>query len=337
MASIKILLKTNKTLSDGRHPIAIRIIKDRKTKFIFTGKHSLKEHWDENMGLPNKKHPLFKELVIYLKKRLLDAETELLGLEKDNQYFTADTVKQNLKKSPKANNVFHFYDRIIAELDSIGKLGSKNMYVSGRSSVLKFVNANVNLQFSAIDVSFLIRYEKYMYANGLQPSSIYTYIDNLKALYNRAIKEKVVKQDMSPFTNYEMITPNTLPAHRAMGKENIEMMFKYKAEEGTKEYDALMCFTFSYYCWGINMVDIAKLKWKNIQDNRLIYVRTKTGRLYNIPLLQPAKDILEHYKKNNANTQKKTIYSQYLIRKNTKRFIPLPCVPSILLSIPTTH
>lgn len=296
MASIKILLKTNKQLSDGRHPIAIRIIKDRKTKFIFTGKHSLKEHWDSDLGLPNKKHPLYKELVIYLKQKVLDAETEVLGLEKDNKHFTAGTVKDTLKRSTKGINVFNFYDRVIAELESIGKLGSRDMYKYSRNSLLKFVHGNKDLLFTQIDISFLMRYEKYMYAKGLRSSSIYTYIDNLKALLNRAVKEKVIKQDMSPFPEYEMQTPNTATTHRAISKETIEKIFKYSAEEGTKEYEALMYFTFSYYCWGINMVDIAKLRWKNVQDDRLVYVRSKTGRLYNIPVLEPVKMILQYQK-----------------------------------------
>jgi integrase/recombinase XerD len=302
MASIKILLKTNKTLSDGRHPIAIRIIKDRKTKFIFTGKHSLKEHWDENMGLPNKKHPLYKELTIYLKTKMLNAETELMDLEKDDQHFTADTVKETLQKSRKGNNAYDYYTKIVNELEILGKISSRNMYKFGRDSLSKFVNGSKNIPFSHIDMPFLMRYEKYLYAKGLQPSSIYAYMDNLKAMFNRAVKEKVIKRDAYPFAEYEMITPNTPSAHRAMGKENIEKIFKYKAVEGTKEFEALKYFTFSYYCWGINMVDIAKLKWKDIQNNRLVYVRSKTGRLYNLPVLEPAQEILKYYKKNSTIT-----------------------------------
>ncbi len=39
----------------------------------------------------------------------------------------------------------------------------------------------------------------------------------------------------------------------------------------------LLLFTFSYLTRGMNMTDMAMLKWKeNINDNRIIYVRTKT-------------------------------------------------------------
>lgn len=296
MASIKILLKTNKQLSDGRHPIAIRIIKDRKTKFIFTGKHSLKEHWDSNLGLPNKKHPLHKELIIYLKKKLFDAETEVMDLEKDDKHFTAGTVKDTLKRSTKGTNVFSFFDRVIEELDSMGKISTRNLYKHSRSILLKFTKEDKDLSFLQIDIPFLMRYERYMYTKGLRSSTICTYMDILKAVFNRAIKEKVIKMDVSPFPEYEMQIPMTPTTHRAISKDTIEKVFNYPVKEGTREYNALMYFTFSYYCWGINIVDIAKLKWKNIQDGRLIYIRSKTSKLYNIPVLEPVNEILKYYK-----------------------------------------
>jgi hypothetical protein len=36
-ATVKIIYRTAKTLSDGSHPFWVRITKDRKSKFIATG------------------------------------------------------------------------------------------------------------------------------------------------------------------------------------------------------------------------------------------------------------------------------------------------------------
>ena len=46
----------------------------------------------------------------------------------------------------------------------------------------------------------------------------------------------------------------------------------------------------------INFIDIAFLKWKDIKKNRLVYTRQKTKELFNMELLDPANEILEHYK-----------------------------------------
>jgi integrase/recombinase XerD len=37
MASVKVILYTSKTLKNGEHPIMIRLIKDRKTKYMSLG------------------------------------------------------------------------------------------------------------------------------------------------------------------------------------------------------------------------------------------------------------------------------------------------------------
>ncbi|MBK6976952.1 MAG: hypothetical protein IPH28_07360 [Cytophagaceae bacterium] len=46
MASTNIVLFTSKTLKNGEHPIMVRIIKDRKTKYISIGHSCSKELWD---------------------------------------------------------------------------------------------------------------------------------------------------------------------------------------------------------------------------------------------------------------------------------------------------
>jgi site-specific recombinase XerD len=44
-------------------------------------------------------------------------------------------------------------------------------------------------------------------------------------------------------------------------------------------------------------VDIAHLKWGNVEKNQLFYTRKKTNELINIPLVKNAMKILEIYKK----------------------------------------
>lgn len=55
----------------------------------------------------------------------------------------------------------------------------------------------------------------------------------------------------------------------------IEKIFRYKpinVQEGT----AKAYWTFSYLCNGMNLVDIANLRFKNINDNKIKFIRQKT-------------------------------------------------------------
>ena len=47
MASIKLILRTHQADQTGHSPLYIRIIKDRKTKFITAGVKLKENEWDE--------------------------------------------------------------------------------------------------------------------------------------------------------------------------------------------------------------------------------------------------------------------------------------------------
>lgn len=53
---------------------------------------------------------------------------------------------------------------------------------------------------------------------------------------------------------------------------------------------------------GMNFSDMAKLKWNNIQEGRIIYKRSKTGKLFTIKILPPVQEILDQYKDHNKNS-----------------------------------
>ncbi|PKP17473.1 MAG: hypothetical protein CVU05_15465 [Bacteroidetes bacterium HGW-Bacteroidetes-21] len=69
MSSVKIQLYASKTLKNGEHPIMLRIIKDRRPKYISLGFSCSKEMWDTSTDLPKRKHPLYKEILLMLEKK----------------------------------------------------------------------------------------------------------------------------------------------------------------------------------------------------------------------------------------------------------------------------
>ncbi len=53
---------------------------------------------------------------------------------------------------------------------------------------------------------------------------------------------------------------------------------KHKLEENTWEEYAKDIWTFSLLCQGVNMKDIANIRYKNIQGGQLVFIREKTKR-----------------------------------------------------------
>jgi Site-specific recombinase XerD len=68
---------------------------------------------------------------------------------------------------------------------------------------------------------------------------------------------------------------------------------------GQKKYVELSkdIFIFSYLCGGINFTDIANLTRENIVNDRLHYIRQKTGKPIKIGIPQEAMLIIEKYSK----------------------------------------
>lgn len=296
MATIKLLLRTSKTLADGSHPIVIRVTVNRKSKFIFTGKTAKVSQWDAALGLTNKKHPLHSDLNIYLSQRLLDAQTELLELQRQKKGFSAGTVREIIKDNKPSMTFVQFCDKLLAELKEQGRIGTRGTYRTIKNSVLRFTNNNLLLTFSDIDLAFLVKYEQYLKANGFKNSYIKTMLNKLQALFGKAILERVVKKNNNPFLEYSLSHLRPEYQHRSLDKTKLEILLNYTAETGSIKHDTINYFTFSYYCWGINFTDMAKLQWKDIYNGRLVYNRAKTGKLYNILLLEPALKVLEYYK-----------------------------------------
>jgi hypothetical protein len=57
MASVKFKFKTDKTLSDGTHPIVIQVIHNRRRKVFYLGHSATKAQWDEEKNKPKSNHP----------------------------------------------------------------------------------------------------------------------------------------------------------------------------------------------------------------------------------------------------------------------------------------
>lgn len=84
---------------------------------------------------------------------------------------------------------------------------------------------------------------------------------------------------------------------RAISKEDIMKIERLELIENSSLLNVKNYFLFSYYCMGINFIDIANLKWENIKNERLEYTRLKTKEDFSVALMLPAIKILDYYKK----------------------------------------
>lgn len=312
MASIKILLRTNNILSNGEHPIVLRIIKDRKSRFIFTKYSCSKNSWDFKENKPNKKHPNRVALELFIEKQKMEANKIILSHDNEGTGYTTESFKKEFKGTSKKTTVLVFLDRIIKDLEKQGKIGNANIYKDCKRALKKF-RKDQDLFFSDIDFSFLKRFEQSFFERGISSNTVSVYMRTIRAVFNKAMSEKYVKKDLYPFDDYKISKLSTETAKRALTKNQIDKIISFKIEEWTILKDAKHYFLFSYYTRGMNFTDMAFLKWEDINENRMRYVRAKTKKMYNISLLDPALEILKFYKP--FTGEKKTDYVFPILNK----------------------
>jgi len=70
MAAIKIVRRKNKQRKDGTAPLALRISKDYKTNYCFTGQYILEKDWDEEHGKVKRTHPNSQKINNFLNEEI---------------------------------------------------------------------------------------------------------------------------------------------------------------------------------------------------------------------------------------------------------------------------
>lgn len=294
--SIKLILYKSKTLSNGEHPIMIRVIKERKPKYIATGYSSDKNLWNEESQEPKRAHPHYKELKILMGKKKLETEKFVYNLEAENEDLSAHDIQRSLRRKKNHNGSLYAYiDTIVERMTNAGQIKNASIYKDAKRNIKHFTGKK-DVQFSDVDIMFLNKFEEHLKAKGKGANTIYLYLRTLRAVLNKAIKELVCSEKYYPFKNFSLTRYSNIKTEkRAITKEDIKKIEKLTLDN-TDEILARDIFLFSYYCRGMNFTDIAFLKWGDLKNTRLYYTRQKTKELFNIELLAPAQEILARYK-----------------------------------------
>lgn len=166
-------------------------------------------------------------------------------------------------------------------------------YKELRTSLIAF-NKHRDIYFSDIDVNWLKKYEVWLRFKNLGDNSIGVRFRTLRALYNKAVSENIVKAEYYPFRVYKVSKLKKETVKRSISKSDIDAIINYKTDKKYVQL-AIDMFYFSYLSGGINFVDMAYLTKDNIIDNRLIYTRKKTKKLIKLPLQEKAFEIINKY------------------------------------------
>ena len=305
-ATISVICYKSKTLSNGEHPLMLRIAQNGKSKYKSLKISVTAKHWDFDRNVPKPNCPS-KDLInkIILKTKL-EYQQKVLEKKANEEEFTASSLIHEQKNEIKAMTVEDFYKQLIKELKEKGQIGNSYAYLSSYDNLKNFNKGRkLNYTFSHIDVVFCKKFEDWMRRKGNKDTTISYQFRTLRAAFNRAITAKVVSKEKNPFSEFKLSHLNTKTMKRALSKSDILKIMDAdchdKSELSQLAHDL---FCFSYLCGGISLVDMANLTPNNIIEGRLIYQRQKTHGSINLQLSDRALQIINKY----SNYQKKANY-----------------------------
>lgn len=263
------ILDDRRPRTQGTYPIKIRVTYQRSCKYYSTGKELSKEDWGR---LENTKSPLLREIKASVENSfsLVKKNVEALAEHGD---FTFDILNVRLGKAT-GDTVNNAFKARIAMLKKEERIGTMLFYDNILKNVEKF--AGSNLTFNAITVDWLKRFEKFLLKDKNRTTTG-MHMRAIRAIMNEARKAGVIKETRYPFGKGRYEIRSGESKKKALSLQDIGRVIKFSDGTDTTEYYRDLWF-FMYLCNGINVTDLVKLKYKDIEDDEICFVRQKTER-----------------------------------------------------------
>jgi integrase/recombinase XerD len=297
MITARVLLYRSKTLSNGEHPIMICLTKNGQRRYLSTGLNCHPDLWDSKNNTPTRKHPIQKDIDIFIGEKLNQVKRRILQVESEEEDIPLDTLVNSLKRDVTKNNLLSDYlDESIDRMRRNGKIESANILQSTRNAWSRFFKSE-NFSFEDLNYASIKQFEDFCLRNGNMPNTIFQYLRTLKTAINSGLKEGIISEKYDPFNGISFAKYRRIKTQkRAISREDLQRIEQVRLSTENPKYHSLNYFLFSYYTGGINFIDMALLTWSNIQGNQISYIRKKTKEVINIPLVAPAIKILAYYK-----------------------------------------
>jgi integrase len=292
----KIILHPDKkkALKNGNLPIVIRVTYKRQRKYFYLGLNGIPENWNYELSMFHKPGKRLsedeKEGNIQLQKHLLAIkENEVFFSEKE---FTFNRFSERFFGAYLKADVLEFFNDIIGQLKSQARIGSALTYSHTLRRLKKFTN-NKTFSFADLDEEFIKSFEKFLRENGNRTNTVGLHMRNVRSIYNQAIKKKIAKMENSPFGTYKIGTQKTMK--RALTSVEINRLAEYQTKVSGRKLDSINFFFFSYYSFGMNAQDMARLRINNLEGGFIRYSRKKTGTNFKIPINEKLAAIILEY------------------------------------------
>jgi len=293
MASVKVVLRRKKN-KDGTFPLALRITKDRRSSYIHLG-HSIEEkYWSEDTQTVKKSHPNSARLNNFIAKKMTAAQGNLLELEGQQR----DSSSQAIIRKIKAKNAT-FFTLADPYLENLKQAGKFNRYAAEKPLLNRFKEflKGQDITFQDITVGLLNRYKTYLKGTRkIKEQTALNHLVVIRTVFNQAIGANLIDAKYYPFGRNKIVA-RALPSLKiGLSSQDVKNIEHLNVSQNKSIDHAKNIWLVSFYFAGMRVSDVLRLKWSDIQHDRLYYTMGKNEKVGSLKIADKAMDILNQYK-----------------------------------------
>lgn len=291
--SIKInaFCRKDRISADQTTIVYLRFTTNRRSRYVSTGIRASVSEWNFEKQAPQ---PSNQHLQYQIYEQIENYQRQIRRMEALDMPVTLDTLLGN-DKHMAGCTIAHFLQQVIEQTMRDNRLSSASRY---KVILAQLKRAHLShLRFEELTLDHLHLFESSLRKLGNKPNSIVTKMSVFKAIYNKALSNRVFICADNPFVRYNIGKLREIPQKRAIHKEDILQLMEAPLPKTLSPYTELSrdLFLFSYFSAGINFKDIAMLRYSDIRNGRIYYCRKKTGKKMNCGLIPQTQSIIDKY------------------------------------------
>jgi integrase/recombinase XerD len=276
---ISIVLDKRRAKANGKFPVKLRVYSaSPKKQKLYPIHIEYSEKEFDSIWNTVKTRTEFKEDKI----KLNAIEDKAVRVSREFSPFNFEQFEKRLFRNSKdGTNISYHFNQSIEQKKEFNSLSTADVYKNSQNALIDFSKEVLKtdfktLTFHSITPEWLNKFEQYMTSKkGRSTNTISIYLRAFKTIFNKAIDEKDIDKEILPFGKRKYQIPSSTNVKKALSQNQLTDLYRSEAANSQQEKARDFWF-FSYACNGMNIKDLALLKYKDIEEDRIRFYRSKT-------------------------------------------------------------
>ncbi|MCR8892881.1 site-specific integrase [Bacteroides sp. ET336] len=265
---VSVFLDTRTVNKKGTYPVKIKVYFQGKPKYYPTGIcMSTKEELEEVLESKSKKNIEIQDIIHKEFNRI----SKNVNILVERGTFSFSNLNNMLGKNI-GGTLNEMISAKIKELENEEKFGTSAFYKGTLSLLKRYMKHDVPIK--EVTVEWLNGLEKFILKTANQ-TTVAMNMRNIRATMNIAKQVGVIRESDYPFGRGKYQIKEGSGKKKALNKKQLKAIAEYSDGSMTTEFYRDL-WLFIYFCNGLNVADLISLKFSDIQNGEISFIRKKT-------------------------------------------------------------